>query len=70
MFVLYIFFLFKHKLYFCDFIFYDDFIRFHRISFSGAGCGENHAHPDLRMKLCPNIHYCKLFETFSLANPN
>ena len=26
------FFLFKHKLHFCYFIFYNDFIRFHRIS--------------------------------------
>ena len=38
--------------------------------YSGAGCGENHAHPDTSMKLCPNIHYCELFENFSLANPN
>ena len=37
---------------------------------SGAGCGENHAHPDTSMKLCPNIHYYELFENFSLANPN
>ena len=27
----YIFFLFKHKLHFCDFVFYNDFIRFHFI---------------------------------------
>ena len=37
---------------------------------SGAGCGENHAHPDTSMKLCPNMHYYELFENFSLANPN
>ena len=30
--IIYIFFLFKHKLHFCDFIFYNDFIKFHRIS--------------------------------------
>ena len=28
----FIFWLFKHKLHFCDFVFYNDFIRFHRIS--------------------------------------
>ena len=37
---------------------------------SGAGCGENHAHLDTSVKLCPNIHNYELFENFSLANPN
>ena len=34
----------------------------HICAYSGAGCGENHAHPDTSMKLYPNIHYCELFE--------
>ena len=41
-----------------------------KITDSGAGNDNNHAHPDTNMKLGRNVHCHELFEFFSLANQN